>query len=553
MLSSLHIENYALIKESDIQFDDGFVVITGETGAGKSILLGALGLLLGQRADSRVLHDDQRKCVVEALFELRGMDLHSLFADADVDYSDDGTVIVRRELLPSGKSRAFVNDTPVPLAFLKSLGTRLIDIHSQHETLLLGDSTFRLRLVDSLGDGGEAMKKYSEVYAHYATQKRHLEQLTAEEARNKKDLDYNRFLYDELEQAHLHGGEQEELEEESALLANAEEIKQLLMQCGEVCDGGDDSTMQRLVQCRTLMGKAAAHHKEVAALHERWESALIELRDIADSVAAIGEGISYSPERQAEVEERLDLLNRLEQKHGVNTVEGLMKKRDELDALISHAADVDDSICAVMEEVDKAYERVRRAGDALTRVRRQGAKRLEQQTAPLLADLGMAAARMEARVEAAPQYGETGNDRVALLFNANKGGGLHDMAEVASGGELSRLMLAIKALTSEATLLPTVIFDEIDSGVSGDVSVKVGRIMQRMSHGMQVIAITHLPQIAARARQHYKVYKQDDASTTVSRIRQLDDNERRHEIAVMLSSEPPTEAALQTAQELMQQ
>lgn len=551
MLSHLHIENYALIRHTDIDFHAGFVAITGETGAGKSILLGALALLLGQRADNKTLFNPERKCVVEAQFDIRALSLRDFFSENDIDYYDDGSLLIRRELLPGGKSRAFVNDTPVSVSILKQLGSSLIDIHSQHASLLLADSDFQISLLDSLSDDRRRIDTYREAYRHYNELKRQLEQLTAEEQQNRKDYDYNKFLFDELAQANLSDGEQESLEQESSLLANAENIKTSLSQVAQCCDGEEASVLQQLGFCLSQLHKVSSCHPDIEALHERLASARIELNDIVATIEQLNDNITYTPERQQAVDERLDLIYRLQKKHNVGTVAELLDIYQQLDRKLNDVHDVDQRIHQVMEAVDKAYVTVQQHAAHLTEARKKAARMLEQQIAPLLHDLGMKEATLKANIAPTDTPGPKGNDEVTLLFNANKGGQLRPLAKVASGGEMSRLMLAIKSLTVRAALLPTVIFDEIDSGISGDISVKVGRIMQRMSENMQVIAITHLPQIAARARQHYKVYKDNDTEQTVSNIRLLNDDERRHELAVMLSAEPPTEAALQTASELM--
>lgn len=551
MLRTLYIENYALIRQSEITFDRGFVAITGETGAGKSIMLGALALLLGQRADSKTLYDQTHKCIVEANFDANSLNLKSLFDDNDVDYNDDGTVIVRREILPGGKSRAFVNDTPVPVAFLKQLGGALIDIHSQHATLLLGDSTFQTSLLDCLADDGRQLDEYRDAYRQYATLKHRLEELTEIEQQNRKDYDYNKFLFDELTQAALYDGQQEELEDESKFLANAENIKQALSEAVELCDGEDDSALLRLGSTKSLIGKVANCHKDLEQLFDRLDSTIIELRDIVSTLESLDDGITFSPERQQQVDEQLDTIYRLQKKHSVNTIGELLEIQNDLEIRLNEADNIDEQIKEAMELVDKAFNNLQQKADTLTRLRQKAAQSLEQQITPLLADLGLANATLRAKIDALPNYSPLGNNDIRLLFNANKGGELHELSKVASGGEMSRLMLAIKALTTRSRLLPTIIFDEIDSGISGDISVKVGRIMQRMAANMQVIAITHLPQIAARANQHYKVYKDDNDGKTASKIRLLTTEERRHEIAVMLSSEPPSQAALQTAAELM--
>lgn len=552
MLKTLHIENYALISQSDINLDGGFVAITGETGAGKSIMLGALALLLGQRSDTKTLYNPERKCVVEALFDIKQLNLKHLFDENDVDYSDDGSLIIRREILPNGKSRAFVNDTPVAVTFLKQLGSAIIDIHSQHASLLLGDSTFQTSVLDCIGNGLPLLDDYQTSYRKYTSLKRQLEQMTAEEEQNRKDYDYNKFLFDELTNANLSDGEQEELEQEASLLANAENIKQSLSQIISICDGEEDSALSRLNASKSILGKISDCHKELTALNERFDSSLIELRDIVSSLDTMNEEITFSPERQQQVEERLDLIYRLEKKHGADSIAKLLEIQNNLDSKLSNLDITDQRIHEVMEAVDKSFNEVQKKAETLTKCRKKASKELENQIAKLLADLAMPNAILKAEVVSTADYGPLGNNRVSLLFNANKGGELREIAKVASGGEMARLMLAIKSLTAKAGLLPTVIFDEIDTGISGDISVKVGNIMQRMSSDMQVIAITHLPQIAARATQHYKVYKSDDGEKTASKIKLLDNDGRRYELAVMLSAEPPSAAALQTATELMQ-
>ena len=551
MLRSLHIENYALIQQSDITFDQGFVAITGETGAGKSILLGALGLLIGQRTDAKVLQNPERKCIVEATFSLPQLDLKQLFEDNDIDYNSDGSLILRRELLPSGKSRAFANDTPVSVAFLKTLGDHIIDIHSQHSTLLVGDSNFQTSLLDSLADNRKLLEGYHKKYHHYLQLKHQLEQLTSEEEQRRKEHDYNQFLFDELQQAALESDEQETLEQEARLLSNAEDIKTAISQTLELTDGDESGALSQLNMCKTLLSKLTDCHSEIDSLYKRLDSSLIELRDIVSSLDHLNDAISFSPDRQEQVNERLDLIYRLQKKHGVQTIDELLQIRDNLDQQLNLSGDIDRQIQETMEAVDEAYKQLQKDASALTASRKRAARDLEKQIIPLLSELGMSNAQMQVQLTPAPDFGPQGADRISVLFNANKGGQLRELSAVASGGEMSRIMLALKSLTARAAFLPTIIFDEIDAGISGDISVRVGRIMQQMSQSMQIIAITHLPQIAARANQHFKVYKINDNSRTASNIALLNSDERRHEIAVMLSAEPPTEAALKTAEELM--
>lgn len=555
MLKTLHIENYALIRHTDIDFGNGFVAITGETGAGKSILLGALGLLLGGRADVSVLADKEHKCVVEARFDIEGLGLEAMFGEADVDYDD--TLIVRREVLPTAKSRSFVNDTPVPLTFLRQLGERLVDIHSQHQTLTLLGSAFRLRLLDTVAattpSGSKMVEAYRSAYATYSRLKHELEELTAEEVRNRKEADYLQFQFSELSEARLMAGEQSDLEQEASTLSHSEAIREGLAEAaGMMDDDSGASALSHLRQARAALQRIAPYHVGADELARRLDTALIELGDVYGEVQAAADNISYNPMRQQEVDERLSLLYKLEKKHAVDSVEALIAIRDELDGRLQSVATLDDRIHDLMEQVDKSFTALQQAADKLTASRRKAGAALVANLKPLFADLGMAEARFEVEITPADAYGQYGHDEVAFLFNANRGGDMRDLSKVASGGELSRLMLAIKSVLTSRTLLPTIIFDEIDTGVSGDISVAVGAIMRRMAERMQVVAITHLPQIAAKANQHLKVYKQVEQEQTVSHIRQLTAEERVQEVAVMLSSDPPTKAAMQTARELMQ-
>lgn len=551
MLKTLHIENYALIRETDISFAGGFVVITGETGAGKSILLGALGLLLGQRADTQVLSDKERKCVVEATFDIADLGLEPLFARYDADYDD--VLILRREILPSAKSRAFVNDSPANLQFLKELGPHILDIHSQYQTLTLTESTFQTQLLDTLADHSP-LSQYQTQYREYASLKHELEQLTAQESENKKAYDYNLFLFNELKAANLAEDEQQELEDEARLLEHAETIKEALGNVAALCDGNEgDGVVSRLSSSRGYLSHVASFHEGIESLYQRLDSCLIEVQDILSEAADLDDKIQYSPERQEEVNSRLDLIYRLQKKHNVGTIAELLEIERNLDSQLQEADSLDDRIRDLMERVDKVFSQMQQTADRLTSSRRKAGSMLEKQLLPVLAQVGMASARIVVDISPAQEYGPMGHDTVRLLFNANQGGTPRLLSEVASGGELSRLMLAVKSLVTRRSLLPTIIFDEIDSGVSGDISVAVGGIMRHMSEHMQVIAISHLPQIAAKAGQHFKVAKAVEDRSTVSRIRQLTPDEHITEIAVMLSSNPPTAAALQTARELIKE
>ena len=546
MLTHLHIENYALIRHTDVELAPGFVVITGETGAGKSILMGALGLLLGNRADSQVLADKQRKCVVEGQFDIAGLDLQPFFEENELDY--DAQLIVRREILATGKSRAFVNDCPATLPVLKQLGVRLVDIHAQNETSALAESAYQLSLLDS-NAAQPLAANYAEAYARYAEAKRRLEQLTAQEAESRRDADYTQFLFDELDKARLVAGEKAELEKEQQLLEHAETIKEALGGVAALCDGEEDSAVARLATARSMLQRVAGCLPEVDELHQRLESTVIELQDILATVEHLDGEISYSAERQEAVDSRLDLLYRLEKKHGVEGDEALIAVRDQLDAKLQGIGTLDEQIRQAMEAVDAAFAQLQALAEQLTAQRKSQAVAVEKAVLPILAELGMPDAQISFAIAPAANYGPHGHDDVELLFNANKGGELRPLSAVASGGERSRLMLAIKSMGHEQ--VPTAVFDEIDSGVSGDISARVAGVMRRLAQHTQVIAITHQPQIAAAATQHYKVRKQVEGETTISGIAALDEQERVVEIASMLSTAPPTDAALRTAQELI--
>ena len=550
MLTNLHIENYALIRETSITFGQGFVAITGETGAGKSIMLGALVLLLGQRASVATLADHEHKCVVEAQFDITGLHLQPLFDEADVDYDDH--LILRREILPSGKSRAFANDTPVQLAFLQQLGPRIIDIHSQHQTLSLGDRNFRLSLLDSLV-ADSVQPDYLQAYKSYTSLKHDLENLVSTEAESRREQDYLQFQFDELSAAQLVEDEQAILEQESQLLAHAEAVREGLSSAATAIDDeSDNSVLSRLRSAKNSLSHIASYHPDADTLCNRLESALIEVDDIASELQHTANNISFSPERQQEVDDRLALLYKLQKKHNVNTVAELIALRDEIDHKLQNINSLDNRIHDLMEQVDQAFSDLQQQADLLTRQRTEAGKRLAESVIPTLRELGMPEARFSVELKPSETYTAQGHDTVQLLFNANRGMEMHDVSQVASGGELSRLMLAIKSMLTSHTLLPTIIFDEIDTGVSGDIAGAVGRIMCRMAGRMQVVAITHLPQIAARATQHLKVYKHVEDDRTVSLIRELSPDERTIEVASMLSSGTPTDAALQTARELMQ-
>lgn len=557
MLVSLHIENYALIRSTDIQLSPSFIAITGETGAGKSIMLGALGLLLGQRADMGALQDNSKKCIVEAQFTINNLSLESFFEENDLDYDD--TLLLRREILPSGKSRAFVNDTPVGLPILKELGPKLIDIHSQHETLHLADGDFQLSLLDNYTAQGEHQEAvsyrtaYNAAHAQYISDKRRLEQLVATEAANRREQDYLQFLFDELNDAALHPNEQDTLEQEQQLLTHAETIKQGLSDVLSLCDNNDDkpSALNLILSAKSQLSKFTSFHPQVESFFQRIDSLGIELRDLCDEIEHLADNTTYDAQRQEQVDQRLDLIYHLQRKHNVDNIDQLLAIQDDLDNKLQQIANMEQEIQMAMEQVDRSFYLVQQTAQELTAHRVKAAQEVEQLLVPAFESVGMKDAQLKISITPSSDYRSTGHDDVEFLFNANKGGAYRELGKVASGGELSRLMLALKALMAQQAKLPTIIFDEIDSGISGEVSAKVARIMQHMGDTMQVIAITHLPQMASAAEEHFKVFKQVEQERTFSCIRKLSYEERIHEIAVMLSSEPPTQSAITTAEELL--
>lgn len=557
MLVSLHIENYALIRSTDIQLSPSFIAITGETGAGKSIMLGALGLLLGQRADMGALQDNSKKCIVEAQFTINNLSLESFFEENDLDYDD--TLLLRREILPSGKSRAFVNDTPVGLPILKELGPKLIDIHSQHETLHLADGDFQLSLLDNYTAQGEHQEAvsyrtaYNAAHAQYISDKRRLEQLVATEAANRREQDYLQFLFDELNDAALHPNEQDTLEQEQQLLTHAETIKQGLSDVLSLCDNNDDkpSALNLILSAKSQLSKFTSFHPQVESFFQRIDSLGIELRDLCDEIEHLADNTTYDAQRQEQVDQRLDLIYHLQRKHNVDNIDQLLAIQDDLDNKLQQIANMEQEIQMAMEQVDRSFYLVQQTAQELTAHRVKAAQEVEQLLVPAFESVGMKDAQLKISITPSSDYRSTGHDDVEFLFNANKGGAYRELGKVASGGELSRLMLALKAIMAQQAKLPTIIFDEIDSGISGEVSAKVARIMQHMGDTMQVIAITHLPQMASAAEEHFKVFKQVEQERTFSCIRKLSYEERIHEIAVMLSSEPPTQSAITTAEELL--
>ena len=547
MLRHLHIENYALITHLDIDFSAGFSTITGETGAGKSIIIGALGLLMGARADSKAITEGEQKCVIEAEFGVEEYGLESLFEEYDLDYSDVCTI--RRELSQNGKSRSFVNDTPVTLAPLKELSARLIDIHSQHENLLLTDHGFGLKVVDSVAQNVTEREAYSAAFKAYRETQKQLEALKEEAAESAKNADYVAYQWKELSEAQLKSGEKEELEAEEQKLVHAEEIQSGLAGALQLLDGEQASVLMQLRECVSQLRNASRYLDKESDLAERTESAAIELRDIADTVNHLAEETEANPNRLSFVQERLDTLNSLLQKHHQEDVDALIQLRDELEQQIGRNDSFELEIKQLEKVLAEQTKQLEHAAKALSETRKSVVGHIKERLESQLVSLGIAHAQVAIELHETSEYGMSGKDEAIILFAANKNQTLRRVQDVASGGEIARLMLCIKALMLHQQ--PTIIFDEVDTGVSGEVASKMGEIMLQMASGRQIIAITHLPQIAAKGEQQYSVYKEDSAVRTETKIRQLDENERVTAIAKLLSGEGVSEAALENAKTLL--
>ena len=551
MLRSLYIQNYALIEKLDISFSSGFSVITGETGAGKSIILGAIGLLLGQRADVKAIRVGASKCIIEARFDISAYSMQLFFEENELEYEEE--CILRREVSASGKSRAFINDTPASLAQMKELGELLIDVHSQHQNLLLNKEGFQLNVLDILSHNEEALSAYQNIFGEWKEAQQDLEALVARANQDKSDEDYIRFQLEQLEEAHLSVGEQEELEQEADTLSHAEEIKAGLYRVGQTLYSDEGGLLSGLKECLNTMLGLQRVYPVAGELAERMESTYIELKDISQEVSGKEDEIEFNPERLEEVNERLNLIYTLQQKHRVATVGELLTLTDEYTAKLSAITSSDERIEELKARCDALYNKVKKQAVVLTKARIAAACEVEKQMAARLIPLGMPNVRFQVEIGVRKEPGIHGADTVNFLFSANKNGALQSISSVASGGEIARVMLSIKAMIAGAVKLPTIVFDEIDTGVSGEIAVRMADIMQEMGEqDRQVISITHLPQIAARGRAHYKVYKQDNETETNSHIRRLTDDERVEEIAHMLSGAKLTEAALNNARALME-
>lgn len=548
MLHSLYIKNYVLIDELDLQFSSGFTTITGETGAGKSILMGALSLILGQRADTSVLKTRDKKCIVEGTFK-PGKELVSLFDLNEVDFEEITTI--RREIAPGGKSRAFINDTPVNLSQLKEIGNRLVDIHSQHQNLQLNDHLYQLEVIDHMAATGGILSEYQLTFEAYGVAQKELENLKSEVSRKKEELAYMQFQYNELHSAHLKQGEMTDLEADLQRAEHAEEIKSALFHSSGLLSDETQGILDQLREALAKINHVSNYFSPAKEMAKRLESAYIDLKDLTSELVYQAERTDIEPGKLADLRERMDLLLGLMQKHRVGGMEELEALRDNYGRQIEDLTFSDEKINKLEEKSSALFAAVRQQAEELHLNRVEAAKEMEGAIEPQLKLLGILNARFEVSVESVENYTSHGADEVKFLFSAIKQGNLEELSRVASGGEVSRLMLCIKSLVSDRNGMPTLIFDEIDTGVSGEIADKVGGIMDQLSKGRQVMAITHLPQVASRGRDHFVVYKEDGANASYTRIRKLLPDERISEIAGMLSGEKVTEAALSNARELL--
>lgn len=550
MLKSLYVKNYALIDSLEIDFEAGFSVITGETGAGKSIILGALSLILGQRADIKSIKQGEARCIIEGSFDVSAYDLKSFCEERGIEYDSD-SYILRREIFSTGKSRAFINDSPVNLNDLKELGSQLIDIHSQHQNLLLSDSRFQMQVIDALAGNKALLKEYQQIFSMYKHAEKSLLELKEQVRKNKEEEDYLRFQYQALEEAALQNGEQEELECELETLNHAEDIKSSLYKIHTLLsedEHGIVSSLKESFNTSLSLKKVYAKAEEIS---QRLDTAYIDLKDLSTEIERYANDVEFNPERLTYIESRLDLIYSLQKKHHLNTVAELHDLYNELAQKIEKIESSDEQVEALEKEVKLKYERVLSLAKNLSESRKRVLPGFEKGLMERVAYLGMPNIHFKCEITTSSEPGIYGADEVLFLFSANKNVPLQPVADIASGGEISRLMLCLKSMIAGATALPTIIFDEIDTGVSGEIADKMGQIMLEFGKNMQVIAITHLPQIAAKGRAHYKVYKSDSETTTNTNLDRLSDEERLEEIARMLSGSIVTEAAIQNAKGML--
>ncbi|MCH5309751.1 MAG: DNA repair protein RecN [Prevotella sp.] len=550
MLKHLHIRNFTLIDKLDIDLHPGFSVITGETGAGKSIILGAIGLLLGQRADSKSIKQGADRCIIEANFDLSQYGMENFFSDNDIDY-DSQDCIIRRELTAAGKSRAFINDTPVPLAMLKELGERLVDVHSQHQNLLLNKQDFQLSVVDIIANDAKELARYQQTHAQYVAAEHELAAVQETIERNRQNIDFLQFQYGELANANLTDGEQEELERKSDTMTHSEDIKTALYTADNALSADGSGVVESLRAAISALRGIERVFPDAEELTQRLDSSYIELKDLAQEISSRMERIDFDPAELDAVNTRLDKLYDLEKKYHAESVSELIAKRDELKCQLDNIENSDEALAERQARLAQLRAQAQQEADALTKLRTAAAKQIEKEMQSRLVPLGMPNVRFSVQMDKGA-LGQSGQDRIAFLFSANTSTPLQPVSQVASGGEIARVMLALKAMISGAVKLPTIIFDEIDTGVSGKIAEKMAQIMQEMGQQeRQVISITHLPQIAALGTAHYKVQKDETATGTVSRMTELTQEERIREIAQMLSGSDVTEAAIANARQLL--
>ena len=549
MLQHLHIRNYALIEELSVDFTEGFSVITGETGAGKSILLGALGFVLGDRADTGVLFDKDKKCVVEAQFHLDDERLHPFFDLNDLDF--DSECILRREMSPQKKSRAFINDTPVSLQTMKEMGCQLVDIHSQHDSLLLADAGFQLHLLDEIAQNNELLAQYQQEFAQYNVLCRRLKELQPLAEKNIGENDYLKFQLDELQKAQLQENEYAEIEQSLNVMENAEEIKTLLLNADGLLENADNAILPQLNELSSALHRLGQLLPQTDELQQRVESAQVELKDIAYDLERLQDDAQFDEEKMQELQERMDLLNRLMMKHHLKDFGDLIQLRDEIEAKVNAFENIDQEIAEAEKALKKQTALLKQLATRLHAQREKAAKSFGSGVTDLASQLAMPHAVFQITLEPLAEFSSTGLDQVHFLFSANKGVAVAELSKVASGGELSRLMLSIKSVVSRHNYIPTLIFDEIDTGVSGEVAAKIGDIMQGMGGSLQLISITHLPQVASKAAHHFFIYKDNEGERTQSHIKVLSAKERVGEIAKMLSNDKVTPEAMKAAEVLL--
>lgn len=550
MISNLSISNYAIIKELNISFNQGFTTITGETGAGKSILLGALSLILGERADTQVLRDELKKCVVEGEFSIAAYQLEEFFEQNDLDYLPQ--TFIRREINPAGRSRAFINDTPVTLNQLKALGGQLVDVHSQHQTLLLNKHAFQLKVVDAFAQHKDLLSTYRKVFNKWKEKQSLFKQLQSQESTQQLDVDYKQFLLTELEETNIQDGDElSNLEEELKFLENAEEIQQKLQESIQLADLSEYSILGQLQTVKSLLQSIAPNHEKIRVLADRVESTYIELKDMLMDAESIAEGVEHNPEQLAVISERVSNINKLLQKHQLVHPEQLIALQEQLSQELSSVNSLGEQLVELKKEVDKSHKQANELALKISQNRAEIIPTIERELGELLSGLGMPNAKVQINQHPSEEIHSNGKEEIVFYFSANKGGSLQEISKIASGGELSRLMLCIKYLMANKTQLPSIIFDEIDTGVSGEIAHKMGDLMKQMASSMQVMGITHLPQVAAKGSEQLLVKKDNTQEFTETKLHILSKEERVQELAKMLSGSEVTETAISNAQELL--